>query len=198
MLCIVKIVKWIKYPKEGPTYKSSSQGYNCNFTLPFGNMLFPICCQLNFSTEYPNTRQNIRKKFWDNLVDIESEAWLNTYWEYIKGKLFAVHLYPWSLGWIVLVFLTYVREGGPLWIHPPGRPPQGWWPGCSRGSSSWSSQCCQTPPRSAALAQTKKLVLDFLSFFLCQICLLLIWKKKVNNFPIHIRDVTNQTLLGRE
>ncbi len=54
------------------------------------------------------------KKFWENLVDINCEAWLNIYWGYIKVKSIAVHLYPWSLGCIVLVFLTYVREGGPL------------------------------------------------------------------------------------
>ncbi len=29
--------------------------------------------------------------FWKSLVEIRSEAWLNLFWEYINGKLFAVY-----------------------------------------------------------------------------------------------------------
>ncbi len=29
--------------------------------------------------------------FWKYLVDMRSETWLNLFWEYINGKLFAVH-----------------------------------------------------------------------------------------------------------
>jgi hypothetical protein len=35
---------------------------------------------MNFSTEYSNSRQNITILFWKYLVDIRSEAWLNTFW----------------------------------------------------------------------------------------------------------------------
>ncbi len=43
-----------------------------------------------FSTEYHNSGQNIIILFWKYLVDIRSEPWLNLFWEYINGKLFAV------------------------------------------------------------------------------------------------------------
>jgi hypothetical protein len=45
---------------------------------------------LYFSPEYHNPKQNIIILFWKYLVDIESEAWLNLFWQYINGKLFAV------------------------------------------------------------------------------------------------------------
>jgi hypothetical protein len=44
-----------------------------------------------FSPEYHNSRQNIIILLWKYLVDIRSEAWLNLFWEYIKGILFAVY-----------------------------------------------------------------------------------------------------------
>ncbi len=43
-----------------------------------------------FSTEYHISGQNIIILFWKYVVDIRSEAWLNLFWEYINGKLFAV------------------------------------------------------------------------------------------------------------
>jgi hypothetical protein len=66
----------------------------CNFIIPFGNMLFPLLTAewlhpvLYFSTEYYNSRLIIL--IWKYLLDIRSEAWLNLFWEYINGKLFAV------------------------------------------------------------------------------------------------------------
>ncbi len=42
-------------------------------------------------TEYHNSRQIIIILFWKYLVDIKSEAWLNRFWDYINGKLVAVH-----------------------------------------------------------------------------------------------------------
>jgi hypothetical protein len=42
------------------------------------------------STEDHNNKQNIIILFWKYLVDIRSEVWLNLFWEYINGKLFAV------------------------------------------------------------------------------------------------------------
>ncbi len=59
-------------------------------------MLFPMLTAewlhqvLCSSTEYSNSRQNIIIVFWKYLVDIRSEAWLNLFWEYLNGKLFAV------------------------------------------------------------------------------------------------------------
>jgi hypothetical protein len=47
---------------------------------------------LYFSPEYHNSRQNIIIPFWKYLVDNGSEAWLNLFWEYINGILFAVHM----------------------------------------------------------------------------------------------------------
>ncbi len=43
-----------------------------------------------FCTEYHNSRHNIIILFWNYAVDIRKEAWLNLFWEYINGKLFAV------------------------------------------------------------------------------------------------------------
>jgi hypothetical protein len=40
---------------------------------------------------YHNSRQNIISLFWKYLVYIRSETWLNLFWEYINGKLFAVY-----------------------------------------------------------------------------------------------------------
>jgi hypothetical protein len=60
-------------------------------------MLFPMLTAdwlhlaLHFSTEYHNSRNNIIILFWKYLVDIRNEAWLNLFWAYINGKLFAVH-----------------------------------------------------------------------------------------------------------
>ena len=45
---------------------------------------------LYFPLKHKNPRQNITIMFWKYLVDIESEAWLNLFWQYINGKLFAV------------------------------------------------------------------------------------------------------------
>jgi hypothetical protein len=49
------------------------------------------CCIL-YSTEYHSSRQNIIFLFLKYLVGFtyRSEAWLNLFWEYINGKLFAV------------------------------------------------------------------------------------------------------------
>jgi hypothetical protein len=59
----------------------------CNFIIRFGNIFFPILAaewlRLVLSTEYPISRQMY-------LFDIRSVAWLNLFWEYINGKLFAV------------------------------------------------------------------------------------------------------------
>jgi hypothetical protein len=44
---------------------------------------------LYFSTEYNNSRQNILILLWTYLVDIRSEAWLNSFWNYKNGKLLA-------------------------------------------------------------------------------------------------------------
>jgi len=38
------------------------------------------------------SRENIMYLFWKYLVDLRSEAWLNLFWEYINGKLFAVYI----------------------------------------------------------------------------------------------------------
>jgi hypothetical protein len=35
-------------------------------------------------------RQNIKILFWKYLVDVGNEAWLNLFWDYINGQLFAV------------------------------------------------------------------------------------------------------------
>jgi hypothetical protein len=48
---------------------------------------------LFFSQDYYNSRQNIMILFRKYLADIRSEAWLNLFWEYINGKLFAVILF---------------------------------------------------------------------------------------------------------
>jgi hypothetical protein len=45
------------------------------------------------SKEYHNYRQHIIIQFWKYFVDIRSEVWLNLFWEYICGKLFAIHLF---------------------------------------------------------------------------------------------------------
>ena len=50
-----------------------------------------ICTVLYFSAEYQNYIQNIIILFWKYLVDVRSEAWLNLFWEYIKGILFEVY-----------------------------------------------------------------------------------------------------------
>jgi hypothetical protein len=42
-----------------------------------------------FSTEYDNSRQNIKILRWKYLVDIRSEAWQNLFWDHRNGKLFA-------------------------------------------------------------------------------------------------------------
>jgi hypothetical protein len=57
-------------------------------------MLFPMLTAKKlhyFSTEYLTFRKNIIILFWKYLVDIRSEAGLNHFWEYIDGKLFAMH-----------------------------------------------------------------------------------------------------------
>ncbi len=41
-----------------------------------------------FSTEYHNSRQNI-KILYAHIFSNSSEAWPNFFWEYINGKLFA-------------------------------------------------------------------------------------------------------------
>ncbi len=69
----------------------------CIFIVLFGNMLFPIQTAECFSLEYHNSRKNIIILFLKYLADIiRSEAWLNLFWEYINGKLFAMRefLYP--------------------------------------------------------------------------------------------------------
>jgi hypothetical protein len=49
---------------------------------------------LYLSPEYHNSRPNILILFWNYLIDIRSEAWawLNLFWDYIYGKLFAVYI----------------------------------------------------------------------------------------------------------
>jgi hypothetical protein len=63
-------------------------------------MLFPYAATAErlhlvryFSPEYNDSKQNIIILFGKYLVDIRREAWLNLLWEYINGKLFAVHCY---------------------------------------------------------------------------------------------------------
>jgi hypothetical protein len=73
--------------------------YYWNFLIPSGNTLFPIYVADSWlaassnayvSTEYHNSRQNIKIPFWNYLFDINNEDWLNLFWKYAKGKLFAV------------------------------------------------------------------------------------------------------------
>jgi hypothetical protein len=40
---------------------------------------------------YNNSRQNIIILVWKYLVNIRCEAWLNLFWEYTNGKLFALY-----------------------------------------------------------------------------------------------------------
>jgi hypothetical protein len=70
--------------------------YCCSFIIPFGNLLFPMLTSewlhlvLDFCTEYHNLETEIITLFWKYFVDSRREAWLNIFWEYINGKLFAV------------------------------------------------------------------------------------------------------------
>jgi hypothetical protein len=65
----------------------------------FESMLIPMLTaeQLHlvmyFSTEYHYSKQNIIILFWKYFVDIRSKDGLNDFWEYKKGKLFAVHVH---------------------------------------------------------------------------------------------------------
>jgi hypothetical protein len=43
-----------------------------------------------FSPEHHISRKKIIIMIWKYLFDIRSEAWLNLFWEYMNGKLFAV------------------------------------------------------------------------------------------------------------
>jgi hypothetical protein len=42
-------------------------------------------------TDYHNSRQNMVILFCKYFADIRSEAWLNLFWEYVNGNLFAVY-----------------------------------------------------------------------------------------------------------
>jgi hypothetical protein len=70
--------------------------YYCNFIIQIGNMLFLMLTAewLNlvpfFSTDYHNSTHNRIILVWKYLFNISSEAWLNIFWEYINGKLYAV------------------------------------------------------------------------------------------------------------
>ena len=78
-----------------------------------------LCCQLYFSWEYHNSRQNIIILFWQYLVDIWSKTWQNLFWEYINGKLFAM-LIPSFLRLILLTIFTtlsLVKRAGITFIH---------------------------------------------------------------------------------
>ncbi len=61
--------------------------YHCNFIILFGNG-----CWIGSLSTVLLYRQNIIILFWKYVVDIRCEAWLNLFWEYTNGKLFAVCL----------------------------------------------------------------------------------------------------------
>ncbi len=63
--------------------------------------------------ECHNSRQDTIILFWKYFVDTRSKAWLNLFWEYINGKMVAVHAearHGYTFGHVAEMALILIRQ----------------------------------------------------------------------------------------